>query len=191
MENKSVFNTLYKIDCKDKTEKKNGLTYLSWSWAWGIVKSKYPDASYKVCEFEGKPYLFDKNLGYMVKTDVTIEGETLSMFLPVMDGANQAQKDVEYTYTTRNGQKTVFAATMFDINRAIMRCLVKNLSLFGLGLYIYAGEDLPKSLDLKKDIEDCDTVEKLMKIYNDNINEFQDKNLLALLTKRKEEIQSN
>jgi len=62
-----------------------------------------------------------------------------------MDGANKAQKSVEYKYNTKfNGEKTVEAATMFDINTAIMRCLTKNLALFGLGLYIYAGEDLPE-----------------------------------------------
>ena len=68
------------------------------------------------------------------------------MQLPVMDGANKAMKNVSYKYTTKyNGEKTVEAATMFDINTAIMRCLVKNLALFGLGLYIYSGEDLPES----------------------------------------------
>jgi len=67
--------------------------------------------------------------------------------LPVMDGSNKAQKNVEYTYQTKSGEKTVNAATMFDNNTAIMRCLVKNLAMFGLGHYIYAGEDLP--MDLK------------------------------------------
>ena len=59
---KSVFNSLYEINCNEKTEKKNNLTYLSWAWAWKYVKSIYDDCTFKVCEFEGKPYLFDKNL---------------------------------------------------------------------------------------------------------------------------------
>jgi hypothetical protein len=65
------------------------------------------------------------------------------MWLPVMDGANQAMKHESYEYSTRYGVKTVDAATMFDINKTLMRCLTKNLAMFGLGLYIFAGEDLP------------------------------------------------
>ena len=68
------------------------------------------------------------------------------MWLPVMDGANKAMKRTPYKYQTKyNGEKTVEAATMMDINKTIMRCLVKNLAMFGLGLYIYAGEDLPET----------------------------------------------
>jgi hypothetical protein len=81
----------------------------------------------------------------MVMTEVTIEGESLEMWLPVMDGANKSMLAQSYTYQTRYGEKTVDAATMFDINKTLMRCLVKNLAMFGLGIYIYAGEDLPES----------------------------------------------
>jgi hypothetical protein len=94
--------------------------------------------------FDGYPYVYDPTTGYMVFTKVTIEGQTHMMWLPVMDGANKAMKVTDYTYATRYGDKTVEAATMFDINKTIMRCLVKNLAMFGLGIYIYAGEDLPE-----------------------------------------------
>jgi len=67
------------------------------------------------------------------------------MNLPVLDGANKAQKNVDYTYKTKFSEKIVNAATMFDINTAIMRCLTKNLAMFGLGHYIYAGEDFPEN----------------------------------------------
>jgi hypothetical protein len=80
----------------------------------------------------------------MVMTEVTIEEQTLEMWLPVMDGANKAMKNKPYSYTTRYGEKSVEAATMFDINKTLMRCLVKNLAMFGMGIYIYAGEDLPE-----------------------------------------------
>ncbi len=80
----------------------------------------------------------------MCHTTVTIEGETLEMWLPVMDGKNKSMKKTAYSYSTRYGDKTVEAATTFDINKTIMRCLVKNLAMFGLGIYIYAGEDLPE-----------------------------------------------
>jgi hypothetical protein len=140
----SVFATLSAINLNDKVEKKSNLTYLSWTYAWSEVKKHYPDANYEVVFFDGLPYSYDQNTGYMVFTKVTIEGQTHMMWLPVMDGTNKAMKLSEYTYATRYGDKTVEAATMFDINKAIMRCLVKNLAMFGLGIYIYAGEDLPE-----------------------------------------------
>jgi hypothetical protein len=79
----------------------------------------------------------------MCHTEVTIEGETLEMWLPVMDGANKSMKKTSYKYTTKYGEKSVEAATSFDVNKTLMRCLVKNLAMFGMGIYIYAGEDLP------------------------------------------------
>ena len=144
---KSTFDVLSSINCNEHTEKKNGLTYLSWAWAWGIVKKTYPSANYEVTTWLGKPYLYDEALGYLVQTTVSIDGEKISMQLPVMDGANKAQKAEKYTYKTKYGEKEVEAATMFDINTAIMRCLTKNLAMFGLGHYIYAGEDLPEIID--------------------------------------------
>lgn len=144
---KSVFETLSAINVNDKVEKKSNLTYLSWAWAWDAVKRQYPDASYEVLRDPqtDKPWFFDPALGYMTMTNVTIEGETLEMWLPVMDGANNAMMDTPYTFATRYGEKQVNKATMFDINKTIMRCLTKNLAMFGLGHYIYAGEDLPES----------------------------------------------
>jgi len=144
---KSVFETLSAINVNDKVEKKSGLTYLSWAWAWAEVKKAYPDASYLVLREPNTflPYFHDEALGYMVMTQVTIQGQTLEMWLPVMDGANKAMKHEAYTYSTRYGDKSVEQASMFDINKTLMRCLVKNLAMFGLGHYIFAGEDLPES----------------------------------------------
>ena len=135
----SVFERLSSINVNDRVEKKNGLTYLSWAWAWSETKRNCPDATYKIGETT-----YDEVLGFMCYTSVTIEGETLSMWLPVMDGANKAMRKYAYTYKTKYGEKVVEAATTFDINKTIMRCLVKNLAMFGLGIYIYAGEDLPE-----------------------------------------------
>lgn len=142
--NNSVFATLSAINLNDKVEKKKDLTYLSWTYAWAEVQKHYPDANYEVLFFDGFPYVYDPSTGYMVFTKVTIEGQTRMMWLPVMDGANKAMKLTDYTYATRFGDKTVEAATMFDINKTIMRCLVKNIAMFGLGIYIFAGEDLPE-----------------------------------------------
>ena len=88
------------------------------------------EAKYEVVKFDNKPYLEDENLGYMVFTKVEVEDLVYEMWLPVMD--------------YRNKSIPVGQATMFDINKTIMRCLTKNLAMFGLGLYIYAGEDLPE-----------------------------------------------
>ena len=122
------FEEVMKVNVNGKTEKKGNLTYLSWAWAWAEFKKIYPDATYEVKKFEGLPYVHDTDTGYMVYTSVTADGLTYEMWLPVMDARN----------------KTLMNATMFDINKTIMRCLAKNLAMFGLGLYIYAGEDLPE-----------------------------------------------
>lgn len=141
----SVFENLNSANVNGHTEEKNGLTYLTWAWAWAEVKKVYPEANYTIEKFDGLPYVYDEKTGYMVYTTVTIENITHEMWLPVMDGANKAMKAKPYEYQTKYGKKTCEAATMFDVNKTIMRCLVKNLAMFGLGLYIYAGEDLPES----------------------------------------------
>ena len=146
-EQEELFKKLVQLNVNDHTENKDGLTYLSWSWAWQEFKKACPDATYEVKKFEsnGKtyPYLEDEKFGIMVFTEITARGVTHEMWLPVMDGKNKAMKSVSYTYSTKSGERTVEAATMFDINKTIMRCLTKNIAMFGLGLYIYAGEDLP------------------------------------------------
>lgn len=148
---KNIYKELSKINVNDKIEKKKNLTYLSWTYAFDLVLKKYPNMTYNVLKFENNlPYVFDENTGYMVFTNITIEGETKEMFLPVMDGANKAMKNKPYKYNTKYGEKEVNQATMFDINKTIMRCLVKNLAMFGLGIYIYAGEDLPTTKEPKK-----------------------------------------
>lgn len=157
--NDKVFETLFHLDVNSRVEKKKTgntqLSYLSWAWAWAEVKKRYPEAAYKILKFENNlPYVYDANTGYMVFTEVTIGDVTHEMWLPVMDGANNAMKAESYEYQVikwTNGKrdgfttKSVDPATMFDINKTIMRCLVKNLAMFGLGLYIYSGEDLPEA----------------------------------------------
>lgn len=165
------FEELYNLNVNENVEKKNGLTYLSWSWAIAEVLKKYPDMTYEILRFENNlPYTYDENTGYMVFTKVTIEGITREMWLPVMDNSNKAMLNHEYTYQVKNYktgevvEKTVAKATMFDINKTIMRCLTKNLAMFGLGLYIYAGEDLPEEEATRKITEEqIEKVKKLVK----------------------------
>lgn len=142
------FEELNNINVNDKIEERNGLKYLSWSYAVAEITKRCSDWTYKIKMFDNKPYMYDENLGYMVFTEITIDGQTKEMWLPVMDGSNKAMKKEQYSYSTKYGQKTVEPATMFDINKTIMRCLVKNIAMFGLGLYIYAGEDLPDNDNL-------------------------------------------
>lgn len=122
------FEEVYAINVNDKTEKKGQLTYLSWAWAWAEFKKAYPNATYKVDQFNGFFCTGNEKIGYMVRTEVTAGEQTYEMWLPVMDMRNN----------------TILQPKMTEINKTIMRCLTKNLAMFGLGLYIYAGEDLPE-----------------------------------------------
>nr|DAM72143.1 MAG TPA: Protein of unknown function (DUF1071) [Caudoviricetes sp.] len=126
----SVFETLNAINVNDKTEKKGHLTYLSWAWAWGEVKKKYPNAFYTVYENpQGFNYFTDGRTCW-VKTGVTIEGLEHIEYLPVMDNRNNAIPLEKVSCT--------------DINKSIQRSITKACARHGLGLYIYAGEDLPE-----------------------------------------------
>jgi hypothetical protein len=122
---------LLKINVNEHTEKKNNLTYLSWAWAWAEVLKIDPLATWEVFEFNGMPACFIHDTSAMVKTSVTIKGHMKTCWLPVMDHKNKAIKNPD----------------AFAINTAIVRCLTKTISIHGLGLYIYAGEDMPQDAD--------------------------------------------
>lgn len=144
---KEDFEKLYTLDVSKQVEKKDNLSYLSWAYAWREFKRVYPDAEYTVKKDEnGRCYFGDEDIGYMVYTTVTAGNLTYEMWLPVMDSKNKTMKLKPYKYSTKYGEKTVAGISMFDINKTVMRCLVKNLAMFGLGLYIYAGEDLPEDI---------------------------------------------
>ena len=146
MDLKEIVKYFRKLNLNGKTEEKNGLTYLSWSWAVEEALRVDENLTYEVVKQEGgKPYLYDEKLGYMVFTKVTMKGVTRECWLPVLDGANKPMKAIDYKYKTKYGEKDCKAANMFDINTTIMRCLVKNLAMFGLGLYIYHGESNPEA----------------------------------------------
>lgn len=126
----NYFTALNSINVNGKTEKKNGLTYLSWAWAWGEVKKVFPDANYTIYEnADGWCYHTDGKTCW-VKTGVTVNGIEHIEYLPVMDFKNKSIP--------------ANAVTSFDVNKAIQRSLTKAVARHGLGLYIYAGEDLPE-----------------------------------------------
>ena len=128
----SVENLL-KVNVHDHTEKKHGLTYLSWAWAWAEALKADPTATYKIEMFDGKPFV-DINGTAMVMVTSTMFGKPMTCQLPVMDYRNKAIPNPD----------------AFAVNTAIMRCMTKALSLHGLGLYIYAGEDLPEEGGVKR-----------------------------------------
>lgn len=157
MADKNLFEQLYDVDVRDRMYQKQGLSYIPWATAWSEVAKIFPNATYEIIKFGEKqlPYT-ESDLGIMVFTQVTIDGVTREMCLPVMDGSNKAMKSVEYTYKTKSGEKTVSAATMFDINKTIMRCLAKNLAMFGLGLHLWTKEEAPESvIECEKLQKDC------------------------------------
>jgi len=128
----SVFEKLNAINVNEKTEKKNGLTYLSWAWAWAELKKVCPEATYTVYEnVDGWNYHTDGKTAW-VKTGVTADGIEHIEYLPIMD--------------YRNKSIPLESITSFDVNKAIQRSLTKAVARHGLGLYIYAGEDLPEEV---------------------------------------------
>lgn len=185
-EQEDLFKKFVQLNVNEHTETKNNLTYLSWAWAWQKTLQICPTATYEIVNFVdqnnvSRCYQYDPVLGYMVFTKVTIKGLTREMWLPVMDGANKSMLDHPYTYKVKKYEKdpktgknvwrgeyedkAVEQASMFDINKTIMRCLTKNLAMFGLGIYIYAGEDLP--IEIGEPV----TSEQLTKMRELNINE--------------------
>jgi len=129
----SVFESLNSINVNDKTEKKGNLNYLSWAWAWAEVKKLYPDIQRTVYESENGINYFTDGKSCWVKVGVTINGLEHIDYLPVMD--------------FRNNSILLDKVTSFDVNKAIQRSTTKALALHGLGLYIYAGEDLPEGYE--------------------------------------------
>lgn len=132
-EKKSVFEILNAINVNEHIEKKNGLSYLSWAWAWAEVKKAFPNANYIIYETEaacGPVNYFTDGRTAWVKTGVVIEGLEHIEELPIMDYNNRSI--------------TIDKLTSFDVNKAIQRSLTKACARHGLGLYIYAGEDLPE-----------------------------------------------
>ena len=120
-------NDLLKINVNDHTEKKNGLTYLSWAWAWAEALKADPKATFRVeMQPHGGPLMVMGDT-FMVWVTVTMFGKPMTCMLPVMNHRNQP----------------IPAPNAFEVNTAIMRCMTKALALHGLGLYIYSGDDLP------------------------------------------------
>ena len=141
---------LLKLNVNEHTEKKQNLTYLSWAWAWQEALKVDPAATFHVQTFGDKPYM-DVNGTAMVWVTVTMGGRSRTCFLPVMNSQNAPISAAGRTFKDKYGNEKVEKLDSFNVNTAIMRCMTKCLSLFGLGLYIYAGEDLPEEGEVKEE----------------------------------------
>ena len=146
---------LLKINVNDHVEKKGNLSYLSWAWAWAEVLKIDPTARYTVHEWNDMPVCYLKNGTALVKVSVEIKGDIKTCLLPVMDNRNRSIVDPD----------------SFAVNTAIMRCLTKCIALFGLGLYIFSGDDLPEGAapavddDLVNLINGAATLDELTKLF--------------------------
>lgn len=126
----NYFAELNSVNVNEHVEQKNRLSYLSWAWAWAEIKKRYPDSTYRIYESENGCFYHTDGRTCWVKTGVTVNGIEHIEYLPVMDYKNKSipLEDI----------------TSFDVNKAIQRSLTKAVARHGLGLYIYAGEDLPE-----------------------------------------------
>jgi len=143
-----MISNLLKLNVQDHVEKKNGLTYLSWAWAWAEALKADPTATFHVDTFQRAdgttiPYM-EINGTAMVWVRTTLFGKEMTCFLPVMNSKNEPIKIAGRKYKDKYGNEKIEELDSFNVNTAIMRCLTKCLAMHGLGLYIYAGEDLPE-----------------------------------------------
>lgn len=217
---KAYFDALYSTDLSEEVEKKNGLSYISWSQAWKVMKQFYPSANYKIYTnpVNGLP-VFESELGLMVHTAVEADGIVYEDWLPVMDYNNRSMKSQPYSIQVYDKtkkqyvEKRIEAATAFDVNSAIQRSMVKCMARHGLGLYIYNGFDhlsddpeysnpkkqqkpqqsfvVDQYASLKNLINSVNDVPSLVAIYLDNTQVIEaNSELKNLLTTRKKALQT-
>ena len=167
---------LLKINVNDHTERKGNLTYLSWAWAWAEVLKIDPAASWVAHEWADRPAMFLPDGSAMVKVSVTVKGDTKLCVLPIMDNRNRAIQNPD----------------AFAVNTAIMRCLAKAIAMHGLGLYIYAGEDLPEAekkepnLEVLAQILACADVAALTALFKSLPVDARQLHMDAFTTRKKE-----
>lgn len=170
---KTIFQTLSEIDISPKIKQKNKMDYLPWSSAWDFVKNKYPTATYNIVKTENGCIYHNDGRTCWVETSMTIDGETQTEILPVLNFRNEA---IGYDKVTTS-----------DVNKSIKRCLVKNLALFGLGLSLWNGEELSDNAKRKKDEDEKplrDVQTKLVELLKTKVADGCDKTKLFDLVEK-------
>lgn len=164
----NLFSKLYNLDVsvyKEQLKTKTAtLDYLSWAQAYQLLIHQDPNADVTICTAEDGFPLFSRGDHHFVKTEVTAFGKTKPCFLPVMDNNHRAVKNAPYQIPTKNGAISVPAMNARHINDSIMRCMVKNIAMFGIGLKLYTGEDLRQYKEVESVQEEAITKEQLAQI---------------------------
>lgn len=178
MDKNNYFKELAEINVSEKIEKKNGLSYLSWAWAWGELKKKHPLADYEVkTRDDGRIYWDDGRTAWVV----------VSVSVPV-DGGRLSHKEILPIMDTRNRSIPVESITSMDANKAIQRALTKAIARHGLGLYIYAGEDLPEAptdAEARAKFDGASSIEEVRSVYKDLLAAGVEKSKLETWGKRR------
>jgi hypothetical protein len=156
---------LLKLNVNEHTEKKANLTYLSWAWAWAEALKADPQASFTVQMFGDKCYM-EINGTAMVWVTATMFGKPMVCQLPVMDNTNKPITIEGTTTVNKYGKEITTKLDSFNVNTAIMRCMTKALSLHGLGLYIYAGDDIPQGDEPESTIDPNSMTDLFLAIHN-------------------------
>ena len=137
----NVWNTLSAIDCSKHVEKKNGFTYLSWAWAWSILKQHYPTAQYTKHLFQvngnNLPYMMDAEGNAYVTVTIKIMPENNADSITALESATEIMPVLNHA------NRPIKNPNSFEVNASLQRCMVKAIAALGLGCYIYAGEDMP------------------------------------------------
>lgn len=192
----NLFSKLYNLDVsvyKEQLKTKTAtLDYLSWAQAYQLLIHQDPDADVNICTAEDGFPLFSRGDHHFVKTEVTAFGKTKPCFLPVMDNNHRAVKNAPYQIPTKNGSISVPAMNARHINDSIMRCMVKNIAMFGIGLKLYTGEDLRQYKEVesvqdeaitKEQLNQIDTLSKTKNVEFKQINDYCKTNFKSPLDK--------
>ena len=209
----NVWNTLSAIDCSKHVEKKNGFTYLSWAWAWSILKQHYPTAQYTKHLFQVNgnqlPYMLDAEGNAYVTVTVKIMPENNSESITALESATEIMPVLNHA------NRPIKNPNSFEVNASLQRCMVKAIAALGLGCYIYAGEDMPMEspsamvqapniktdmkqptkiaspLTIEQEIALAPDLETLKRIYNRKLSQEWTHEQRQLFTNRKKELEAN
>jgi len=209
----NVWNTLSAIDCSKHVEKKNGFTYLSWAWAWSILKQHYPTAQYTKHLFQvngnNLPYMMDAEGNAYVTVTIKIMPENNADSITALESATEIMPVLNHA------NRPIKNPNSFEVNASLQRCMVKAIAALGLGCYIYAGEDMPMEsptamaespniksdtpapkkiaspLNVEQEAALAPDMSSLKKLYNRKLPQEWTPEERQIITNRKKELEAN